>query len=601
LRYAAAHLREACRARANGGPLAYAALVDAQMLATAVDPSWLRPRDGKPSTFAALGREDIAQKVFGTFDFIHDLVLPGMLHGRVFRPATLQGQVDEARWPALQSELAALPGVLQVVRDGMLLGVIAGDEHALARASVKVTKAQPWSGTADVPAPHLLATWLKTQPLETSVVRAPQQAPANAARVFRAEYARAYLHHASIGLCCALAHWTGAELKVWSHSQGIFNLRRDLALAFALPADAVTVQHAVGAGCYGHNGADDVAFDAAWLARQAQGRPLRLQWTREQEMANSPLGPAMLVGVEASVDDAGRLVGWKQEVWSQGHGTRPGRGKTPALLGAWQTAEAAPVTLAVNPPEANGGGAERNAVPPYALPSLEVLNHRVLSMPLRVSALRSLGAHVNVLAAESMIDEVARALQRDPLAYRLAHLEDPRAQAVLREVGALCAWDQPRTRRDGHGRGIAFARYKNTGAWCAVVADIQVTDRVRLRELYIAADLGLVVHPDGARNQIEGGAVQAASWTLCEAADIGREGVRSVDWDSYPILRFSEVPRVQVSLLDRPDSPSLGAGECSAGPTAAAIANAIHDALGIRVRTMPFTTEALMREAHRSA
>jgi CO/xanthine dehydrogenase Mo-binding subunit len=292
-------------------------------------------------------------------------------------------------------------------------------------------------------------------------------------------------------------------------------------------------------------------------------------------------------------------VGWTQDVWSQGHGTRPGRGATPALLGAWQTAEPAPVTMAVNQPPATGGGSDRNAVPPYEVPRLDVRNHRVLAMPLRVSAMRALGAHVNVLAAESMVDEIAHALGRDPLAYRLEHLKDDRARAVLQEAARLAGWDGSAPREDGVGRGLGFARYKNTGAWCAVVAEVEVQEQARVRRLWIAADLGLVVHPDGARNQIEGGAVQAASWTLRETADLGSDGVRSDDWLTYPIARFGDVPAVEVALIDRPDSPSLGAGECSIGPTAAAIANAIHDALGIRMRVMPFTADNLLREAQR--
>jgi nicotinate dehydrogenase subunit B len=218
-------------------------------------------------------------------------------------------------------------------------------------------------------------------------------------------------------------------------------------------------------------------------------------------------------------------------------------------------------------------------------------------MPLRVSALRSLGAHANVLAAESMMDEIAGTLGRDPLEYRLAHLEDGRAQAVLREVARLAGWGARASHDEGAGRGIGYARYKNTGAYCAVVVDLVVEDEVRLQKIWIAADLGLVVHPDGAKNQIEGGAIQAASWTLREAADIGAEGIRSDDWESYPIFSFGDVPPVTVSLLDRPDLPSLGAGECSAGPTAAAIGNAICDALGVRMRMMPFTADALMAAA----
>lgn len=623
LRLAAAHLREACRARfavkagvdieavaldggvfrAAGARATYADLVDAEMLAADIDAGCLAGRGGRPSAFGDLRRSDIESKVFGEFEFIHDLMLPRMVFGAVFRSRTLQAEVDETAWEPLAAQLRAQSGVVEVVRDGLLIGVIAEAERVLVKAGSLVEKAALWRGHAEVAPPDGLAAWLKSQPLETTVVldrkpSAPAQPPA---RTFRAEYGRAYLQHASIGLCCAIAQWRGAELQVWSHSQGIFNLRRDLALAFALPTQAVTVDHADGAGCYGHNGADDVAFDAAWLARHAAGRPLRLQWTRQQEMANSPLGCAMVVGVEAGVDEDGRLVTWTQEVWSQGHGSRPGRAATPALLGAWQTAPAAPVLVAVNPPSANGGGSDRNAVPAYGIAQARVVNHRVLSMPLRVSALRSLGAHVNVLAAESMVDEVARALGRDPLEYRLAHLDDPRAQAVLREAARLAGWGARGDRQEGFGRGIGFARYKNTGAYCAVVAELVIAAGVSLRRLYVAADVGLVVHPDGARSQLEGGALQAASWTLCEAADIGPGGVRSVDWASYPILGFADAAPVEVALIDRPDQPSLGAGECSAGPTAAAIANAIDDALGLRLRTMPFTADALMAAAQRSA
>jgi CO/xanthine dehydrogenase Mo-binding subunit len=524
------------------------------------------------------------------------------LRGAVFRPRTLQAQMHEDGWHRLLPRLEAIEGVQQVVRDGLLVGVLAETEHALAEASARVTLAGLWQGECDVPAPDHIAGWLKSQPLETTVIaERSDEAPA-AQRVFRADYGRGWLQHASIGLCCALAQWTEGALRVTSHSQGIFNLRRDLALAFGLQSDAVTVSHAEGAGCYGHNGADDVAFDAAWLARHAAGRPVRVQWTRQQEMANSPLAPAMSVRIEAAVDAAGRLVAWAQDVWSQGHGTRPGRGATPALLGAWQTAQPAPVILAVNQPPATGGGSDRNATPPYQVPRLAVRNHRVLAMPLRVSAMRGLGAHVNVLAAESMMDEIAQALGRDPLAYRLEHLaHDERAIAVLRESARLAGWDRSGRREAGIGRGLGFARYKNTGAWCAVAAEVEVLRQARVRKLWIAADVGLVVHPDGARNQVEGGALQAASWTLQEQADLGPEGVRSDDWATYPIARFSAAPAVQVTLLDRPDSPSLGAGECSIGPTAAAIANAIHDALGVRVRTMPFSADNLMREAQRAA
>jgi nicotinate dehydrogenase subunit B len=624
LRCAAAHMRQVCRSRfaqqhqvpveavkidngvffLEGGKARarYAELLDAAMLAAPVEALHARSGGPKPSALLGERRADIAQKVFGQFEYLQDRVLPDMCFGQVFRPTTMLGQVNDAAAVRLLQELAQLEGVIKVTRDGLLIGVLAESEFALAKAAKKVEAADVWHGSVEVPRPGTVGAWLKAQPLETSVIldQQPQPATSVPTQTFRAEFERPYLQHASIGLSCAIAQWNDGALQVWSHSQGIFNLRRDLALAFARPLDSVTVSHWEGAGCYGHNGADDVAFDAAWLAQQAAGRPVRIQWTRHAEMANSPMGAAMTVSVEASVDDHGRLVSWQQDVWGQGHGTRPGREDTPALLGAWQTANATPVIMAVNQPPTVGGGSDRNAVPPYAIPKIHVRNHRVLSMPLRVSALRSLGAHLNVMAAESMMDDIAVSLGRDPLEFRLAHLEDERARAVLTEAARLSAWGAAPSSGtpEGFGRGIAFARYKNTSAYCAVVADLVVQEKVRLTKLYIAADVGLVVHPDGARNQIEGGAVQAASWTLCEAADIGPGGIASDDWESYPIFRFSDVPRVEITLLDRPDCASVGAGECSAGPTAAAIANAIHNAIGVRIRSMPFSADNLLKVVH---
>jgi nicotinate dehydrogenase subunit B len=621
LRYAAAHLREVCRSRfaenqgvrresveldkgafsLEGGKsqASYLELVDAPMLAADIEPLHLQARAVHRYVGRNIPRPDIEEKVFGQFEYINDLVFPGMCFGAVFRPKTLLAEVNDVSASCLERELTQLGGVIKVVRDGILIGVIAEAENVLAKAAKKVLAADIWRGTADVPPASGIASWLKSQPLDSTVIldQRPQTPQAGAAQVFSAAFERPYLQHASIGLSCAIARSDADMLQVWSHSQGIFNLRRDLTIAFGLAADAVTVSHCDGAGCYGHNGADDAAFDAAWLARHVPARPVKVQWSRQNEMANSPLGAAMTVSVQAGVDAAGNLLSWKQEVWSQGHGTRPGRGKTPALLGAWQTARPFPVTMALNAPASSGGGSDRNAVPPYRIPAVQVLNHRVLAMPLRVSALRSLGAHVNVLAAESTMDEIARSHARDPVEYRLAHLQDERAKAVLREAARIAGWGAPKPSgaEEGFGRGIGYARYKNTGAYCAVVAELVVQEDVKLRKLYIAADLGLVIHPDGACNQLEGGAIQAASWTLCEAAQFGPEGIRSDDWDSYPIFSFSDVPAVEIALIDRPDCPSLGAGECTMGPTAAAIANAIHDAIGVRIRAMPFTADNLMK------
>jgi nicotinate dehydrogenase subunit B len=536
----------------------------------------------------SMPRSDLPDKIFGISRYIQDMDLPGLLHGRMLRPpspgATLLA-VDTV--PASQAE-----GVLTVLRDGQLLGVVADSvAHADAAQAVLARSAQ-WREVAHLPDVDGLVPWLKRQPLESHTVDhkprdARRSADADIAQTLKAGFSKPYIAHASMAPSCALARWDGQQLAVWSHSQGIYNLRRDLGLALGLPEDAIVVQHVEGAGCYGHNGADDVAFDAAWLARAVAGQPLRVQWSRSDELSWSPLGPAMAMELEADLDATGHILDWRHSIWGNGHSTRPGRALTPALLGAayLQTPFAAP--LAINMPLATGGGAERNAVPGYDFDAWQITNHRLMTMPLRTSALRSLGALGNVFAAESFLDEIAHASGQDPVALRLRYLSDARARAVIERVAAISDWPAWQA-REGLGHGIGFARYKNSGAWCAVVAEIDAGAEVRVTRLWIAVDVGQVINPDGVINQIEGGAVQAVSWTLKEAVQFDNTRITSDAWERYPILRFSEVPEVVVSLIES-QQPSLGAGEASQGPTAAAVGNAVFHALGVRVRDLPIT------------
>lgn len=573
--------------RGEAGQTSYWELADDALLA--------RDASGSPAAVAMPGgsnaRTDLPDKIFGRPRFIHDLTFPGLLHGRMVRlpsPAARLIVVDAA-------PIEALPDVVAVVRDGSLLGVLANSEAATETAATALAAACRWDVPPSLPDADDLPHWLRTQPAETSVVAdgPPSWSPGNqppVVRTLRHRFAKPYLAHASIGPSCALAQF-GERLHVWSHSQAIFNLRRDLALALKLPETAVMVQHVEGAGCYGHNPADDVAFDAAWLARAAGGRPVRVQWSRSDELGCAPFGPAMAVEIEADLDAAGGIVDWRHTIWSNGHGTRPGRGSSPALLGAWAMADPFERQSAVNAPLAAGGGAERNAAPSYALPSWRVTNHRVLPMPLRSSALRSLGALLNVFAAEQMVDEVALAAGQDLLAWRILHAEDDRGRAVLERAASEAGWGSPLP--DGVGRGIGFARYKNTGAYCAVVAEIEAAAEIRVRRLTVACDVGLAVDPDGVANQMEGGAIQATSWVLKEEVRFDRMGVTSTDWDAYPILRFSEVPAVSVHIVSSA-APSLGAGEASVGPTAAAIGNAVASALGVRVRQLPLRADRVI-------
>jgi CO/xanthine dehydrogenase Mo-binding subunit len=547
-----------------------------------------KPPSARKVSGSSIGRLDIPDKVFSRQRFIHDLVLPGLLHGRVLRPPS-----PGARLVALDRGAIERPG-LAFIRDGDFIGIVAEQETLALQAVAQLRSKAVWREGDILPDAAHLADWLKAQPADTTLVaRQEPDNPVGVARTVRRQYARPFLAHASMAPSCAIAQWINGDVCVWTHSQGIFNLQADLAIALSLPRNRIMVQHVDGAGCYGHNGADDVAFDAVLLARTAAGRPVRVQWSREDELTWSPFGPAMAVAIEVDLDPDDEIVGWRHEIWSNGHSLRPGRATTPTLLAASHLTRPFARSIAINVPTTAGGGADRNGVPYYELPALRVLSHRVLSMPIRTSALRSLGAFANVFAIEQMMDELSLERGEDPVAYRLRHLGDPRARAVIEATAARAGW-AARHRQEGVGHGIAFARYKGTGAYCAVVAEIEAGRDVRVRRLTIAADVGEVINPDGVMNQIEGGAVQATSWTLKEAVTFDRQRITSNSWETYPILRFSEVPAVDIELIAHSDETPLGAGEAAQGPTGAAIANALADAIGVRVRDLPLTRERVV-------
>lgn len=536
-------------------------------------------------------RLDLPDKVFGRPRFVHDLSLPGLLHGRVLKPASAGAGLSALD----ETGARAVAGVLAVVRDGSFTGVVAETEAAAEAGLMALGKGAQWTAGSGLPDEARLADWLKSEPAETTAVEKRDAAdPAHVARTLRRQYTRPFIAHASLAPSCAIAQWTAADrVQVWSHCQGVYNLRADLAIACALPPENIVVAHVEGAGCYGHNGADDVAFDAVLLARAAGGRPVRVQWSREDELAWSPFGAAMAIELEADLDAQGGIVGWRHQVWSNGHVGRSGRAPIPTVFAASQIAKPFDRFISVNPPMANGGGAERNAVPFYDLPGLSVISHRLLRMPIRTSALRTLGAFANVFAIESFMDELAAETGSDPLAFRLRYLKEPRARAVLEAAARRAGWST-RARREGVGHGIAFARYKNFGAYCAVVAEVEGAADIRVRRLVAAVDAGEVINPDGLANQIEGGAIQATSWTLLEAVRFDRTRITSTSWETYPILRFSDVPAVEVEILARPEERALGAGECAHSPTAAAIGNAVFAALGVRVRDLPITRERVV-------
>ncbi|OIQ74917.1 nicotinate dehydrogenase subunit B [mine drainage metagenome] len=537
-----------------------------------------------------LQRVDLADKIFGRPRFIHDLVFDGMLHARIVRPPNpgahfLNAPIDEA---------LTLPGVRKIIAEGDFVAIIAEREGQAERAATFLATKAKWSGVTTLPEQAELSSWIRAQPTKTTKVR---QENANHLHgeghtTLKATYTKPFVAHGSIAPSCGIAIFDGHRLEVWSSSQGVFRLRTAMARALNLEVVNVVVQHVEGAGSYGHNGADDAAFEAALLAMRLPGKHIRIQWSRADELIWEPFGPAMVSDVEATLDQDGMITDWSSQVWSNGHAGRPGYTIANGFLSEAHLNGVSELPASADLPASASYGAARNAEPGYEIDRIDVTAHHLLSMPIRSSALRSLGAHHNIFAIESFMDELANTAGRDPLTFRLAQLSDPRARAVLTAVAEAADWGQAMPANIG--RGIAYARYKNRGAYCAVIADVEAEERVKIKRLTIAVDVGRVISADGVRNQIEGGAIQSSSWTLHEQVRFDRERITSSDWETYPILHFSEVPRVDVHLIGGPDEASLGAGEATQGPVPAAIGNALFDLLGLRLRHLPFTQENIV-------
>jgi len=535
-------------------------------------------------------RLDIPDKVFGHRRFIHDVTLPGLLHGRVLRPENSRAKLVDLK----QDAARAVPGFVAAVRDGNFAGVVCETEADAEAALTALRKGATWSAGEALPDENDLAAFLKAQPVESTIIdtRTAANAPSKA-RTLKRQYTRPYIAHASIAPSCAIAQWTSEDrVHVWTHSQGVYLLRNDLALVLNLPLEHITVEHLEGAGCYGHNPADDVALDAVLLARAVGGRPVRVQWSRADEMTHGPFGAAMAIEVEADLDAKGEIVAWRHSIWSNGHVARPGRGTKPTLLAGYELQNSFPIAISGNPPQANGGGGDRNSVPLYDFPAWTIESHRLLTMPVRTSALRTLGAQGNVFAIECFLDEIATERGEDPINFRLRHLKDERAKDVIRAVAKRASWKP--APKVGTGYGVGYTRYKNTGAYCAAIAEIEGDEEIRVKKLTLAVDVGEAINPDGVVNQIEGGAIQATSWVLKERVRFDRTRITSNSWTDYPILRFSEVPQVEVEVIQRSEIDPVGAGEAAHGPVTAAIANAVFDCLGVRVRNLPITRDSLI-------
>jgi nicotinate dehydrogenase subunit B len=570
-------------------------------LATRIKPAAERTLVGQPTT--PLDLEDI---VTGRHVFVNDMSMDAMVHARPVRPpharARLKG-LDDGVLKKLSDD-----GFF-VVRDGSFLAIAGADEYRVIKAADTLRGAATWTTGPDLGDRDIYEQLTTNDRLSMPVVDGvpvdapvppPLEAPADAKASHAARYERAYIMHASIGPSAALAVMKDDGLELWTHSQGIYLLRASLAELFEVPREQLRLHHRPGSGCYGHNGADDAAVDAALVARALPGVPVLMKWTREDEHAWEPYSPAMVMELSGAISSQGEITAWSHESHSDTHVLRP----RPGVAGLGPS-RLLPARYLANPPSVippppnltHHGGIHRNQEPLYRIPAPRLVKHLVRDLPHRTSALRTLGAFANVFALESFLDELAAMAGEDSVELRLRHMDDPRAraciEAVAERIGPL---DQA---PDGHGRGLGFAQYKNAKAYVAVAVELAVDEgaRVRLKRAVIAGDAGQIVDPTGFTAQLEGGFIQAASWTIYEAVTHDPGGITSRDWESYPIIGFDNIPEIETVLLDQPDAPFLGAGEAVCGPTGAAIANAVHRATGVRPRRLPLTPDNLRAAA----
>ena len=534
----------------------------------------------------AIPRPDIEEMVRGQATYIQDLRFPGMLHARVVRPPGYTSQLISLDDTGLKSEVS---GIIKTVRKGSFVGVITEREYQAVKAEQYLKDHSIW--TAPIPFPKSENLYAHIKLIASSPETVKNEGDVAAAfegtETLKATYTKPYIKHASMGPACGIAMFDGEILHIWSHSQGIYPMREALATMLNMEPDKIHIKSVPGAGCFGHSTADDAAADAALLAMEYPNTHIRVQWSRHNEHLWDPYGPAMITKLEASLDKNNKINSWKTEVWTDSHSTRPNKDAGTVLAARYLE----------NPYQMKSrgylGGGHRNADPYYGIPDITV-NAHYYDGPFRTSSLRSLGSFTNIFAIESFMDTLAEKAGQDPLEFRLNHLEDERAIAVIQKVQALTS---TQNNEDGKGIGYAFMRYKNTDAYIAVAAKVTVdknNGNVGLIKMWAAVDVGEVINMDGLTNQIEGGMIQAASWTLKEEVTFNTTEITSTDWIKYPILKFSEVPEVEVAIINRPSEDAKGAGEVPVPPTASAIANAIYNASAIRIYDLPITPEKIL-------
>ena len=549
-----------------------------------------------PANYAVVGKSvprlDIPAKLTGEFTYIHDFKLPGMVHARVVRPSNLHASLISFD----DSEVTKIAGFLQVVRDGNFLAVVASDEWAAITASKKLKV--KWSEWEGLPQQKDLWTYVRNSKIagveDLQKVGNTQQVNLDGAQTVEATYDFAIHTHGSIGPSCAVAQWEDGRVTCWNASQQTHLLRKQLAQMLKLADDQVRCIYIDGAGCYGRNGHEDAAADAVLISKYV-GKPVRVQWSRADEHGWDPKGPPSLYDYKGSIDKAGRVISWESDAFIA---ERP-KQISVTLLAA---------DLAELPREvAHPGNIQQSLAVQYKLPNIRATAHYVKDTPFRPSWIRTPGRMQNTFGNECFLDELAAKASIDPFEYRLSYLDDPRGVECIQRVMKMANWKSAPAHSQQadkaksdivYGRGVSYIKYELVRTYIAVVADIELNKKtgvVRVKKFYVAHDCGQIINPDGLRNQIDGNVIQTVSRTLMEEVKFNRSMVTSLDWASYPILKFPGVPTVEIDLIDRPNEKPWGAGEPSAAVVPSAIANAIYDASGVRLRSVPITPAKVLQ------
>lgn len=550
----------------------------------------------RPSSYRVVGRSlprtDLQEKLAGK-GLIHDLAPQGCKHARVLHQPWWDAQLadlDEARLRK------AVAGAFDIIRDVNFVAFVADTEFVVVQALQAARSLAVWHGGRQLAPDIGQSDWLKAQHQEETVTdtAGSEAACSGAGDAIKMVFYRPFLTYASIGPSCGLAQFTEGRLTVWSHTQSPMPLRNWVADLLDLDRSTVTVVHVPGAGAYGHNTADDAAFEAALIAVRLKGPVVKVIWSREDEFTCAPLSAAMRVELTATLNGDGRPSDWTTEIWSPPHAQRPGMNGNANLLSHYALSSAPKRNPVKDTPLQAAGGATRNAIPIYDFYKHRLVHHMLPDIPLRTSSLRSLGAWFNVYAIESFVDELAGRAGVDPVDFRLSMLSDPRAKAVVARVAELSRWFDRHDLPSGSALGLGFARYKYKAAYCAVVTELELDQDVRLKHIWCVADPGLVINPDGVRNQLEGGIIQGASFTLREKIKFDRGKVATEHWDDYPVLRFSDIPEIEIDIISSANDPAVGVGEVALGPVAASISNAVARALGVRVNTAPINRDNIL-------